>query len=401
MTTSSEKSSPLSEALRHLEIVEANLVKLEHLWEGISQLIPDGPAFGSTPEYEDKCQSYSVILPYLNKIDGWRPSAQPLDFDTIGQWRIDALDIGEISATVAIDSEINKPGAELRQYRFLLNQKRRQITREELFRLIALVDEVVKQMDEQLIYDDEEGVVRDVSKDKWEKLDDYIGQIDILLGSTERPPRWGDLMRHKRFAEYNDAIDIKETDWPLIKKAISTAIYEGDPIPSEIDDLSSLVNSNVKGHITRQLAWSNLTAENFERLIFTLFSSSEGYENPQWLMHTTAPDRGRDLSVERIIRDSLGGVSRKRVIIQCKHWLTKSISVGDVAVLEGQMKLWEPPRVDICIVATTGRFTADAVSFIEKGNQSDKALMIEMWPENHLETILARRPDLIADFKLR
>src|ERR1017187_8039896 len=118
-------------------------------------------------------------------------------------------------------------------------------------------------------------------------------------------------------------------------------------------------------------------------------------------MQTTAPDRGRDLSVDRIIKDSLGGITRRRVIIQCKHWLTKSIAVNDIATLQAQMKLLEPPRVDVCIVVTSGRFTADAVALIEKENQSDKALMIEMWPESHLETILAKRPDLIADFKLR
>lgn len=70
-------------------------------------------------------------------------------------------------------------------------------------------------------------------------------------------------------------------------------------------------------------------------------------------------------------------------------------------MLQGQMKLWEPPRVDVHIIATTGRFSADGVALIEKNNQSDQALKIEMWPESHLEMILAKRPDLIAQFKLR
>lgn len=402
MSEASQNGNSLTAALRHLEIAEANLVKLEKLWTDIRSSIGNGPAFGSTPEYEDLCRSYGVILPYLTKIDGWKPSSEPWDFDAIGQSRIDALEIGEIGATVAIENEIEKPGAELRQYRFLLNQKRRQITRETMFQLINSMDEIIKEMDEELDYNDEEGLKHDISKLKWEILEDYVGQIHILLGSAERPPRWGDLMRHKRFAEYNDFIDIRETDWPTIKKGIISNIYDAnDPIPSEIDDIAILVNSKPKGHVTKELNWNALDATQFERLIYSLITSSEGYENPQWLMQTAAPDRGRDLSVDRIVKDSLGGVTRKRVIIQCKHWLSKSIAVNDIATLQAQLKLWEPPRIDVCIVATSGRFTSDAVALIEKENQSDKALTIEMWPESRLETILAKRPDLIADFKLR
>jgi hypothetical protein len=73
----------------------------------------------------------------------------------------------------------------------------------------------------------------------------------------------------------------------------------------------------------------------------------------------------------------------------------------DVTTLIGQMKLWEPPRVDIHVIATNGRFTSDAVALIEKNNQSDTALRIEMWPESHLERLLAARPPLIAEFRLR
>ena len=51
--------------------------------------------------------------------------------------------------------------------------------------------------------------------------------------------------------------------------------------------------------------------------------------------------------------------------------------------------------------ATSGRFTADAVALIEKQNQSDSALRIEMWAESHLERLLASRPALIAEFSLR
>lgn len=191
-------------------------------------------------------------------------------------------------------------------------------------------------------------------------------------------------------------------DWPSIKKNLEQNLYdENDPIPSEIDELSVLVSKKPQGSVPKGLKWKSLSEKDFERLIFTLISDAEGYENPQWLTVTTAPDRGRDVSANRIVKDSLGGVLRSRVIIQCKHWQSKSVSVVDVRTLQAQMKLWEPPRVDVHIIATTGRFTSDAVALIEKENQGDKALRVKMWPESHLEKLLAARPNLIADFKLR
>ncbi len=144
-----------------------------------------------------------------------------------------------------------------------------------------------------------------------------------------------------------------------------------------------------------------LSAEDFERLVFNLISNTPGYENAQWLQHTSAPDRGRDLSVVRTTVDPLSGTLRSRVIIQCKHWLTTSVRAADVAVSRAQMELWQPPRVDELIVATSGRFTVDAVALIEQHNLSDRALAITMWPESHLEALLAQRPYLVAEFRLR
>jgi hypothetical protein len=119
------------------------------------------------------------------------------------------------------------------------------------------------------------------------------------------------------------------------------------------------------------------------------------------LTRTNAPDRGRDLSVFRVINDSLAGSIRSRVLIQCRHWTTRSVAPADVATLKEQIGMWEPPKIDVLIIATTGRFTSDAVTAIEKHNAGDRALKIEMWPESHLERLLAERPALIADFGLR
>jgi hypothetical protein len=88
-----------------------------------------------------------------------------------------------------------------------------------------------------------------------------------------------------------------------------------------------------------KLNWSALEEEDFERLLFVLISDTPGYENPEWLQHTNAPDRGRDLAVTRVESDPLLGVKRHRTIIQCKHWLKRSVSIGDVGDLRAQLTL--------------------------------------------------------------
>ena len=146
---------------------------------------------------------------------------------------------------------------------------------------------------------------------------------------------------------------------------------------------------------------SALSDEDFERLMFFLISDTPGYENPQWLQQTHAPDKGRDLSVSYVENDPLAGVRRYRVIIQCKHWLSKSVGAGDVSNARSQMELWQPPRVERLVIATTSRFTVDAVALIENHNQADRALHISMWPDSHLEMLLAARPHLIGRFMLK
>lgn len=184
--------------------------------------------------------------------------------------------------------------------------------------------------------------------------------------------------------------------------------YDGDIPCGKADLLKRLVDiagdlTDIKpsGFIPFKLNWDNLDAEEFERLIFTLISNEMEYENPEWLTKTKATDAGRDLSVQRRLIDSLTGTSVKRVIIQCRNRPSQSIRPADVATLKQQIKIWEPPKVDTLIIATTGRFTSDAVKLIEQNNESDVRLQIEMWPDSHLERLLAIRPGIIADFNLR
>lgn len=152
------------------------------------------------------------------------------------------------------------------------------------------------------------------------------------------------------------------------------------------------------GAVASPLQWTRLSDEDFERLLYNLLGAAPGYENAQWLTHTKAPDRGRDISVNRVVRDSLSGTRRLRVIVQCRH--KKSIGFSEVSQLKEQMRLLEPPRVDELIVATSGCFSTDAVQWIERHNGSNYSLLITMWPRSHLEKLLAERPYLIKKFGL-
>jgi hypothetical protein len=127
-----------------------------------------------------------------------------------------------------------------------------------------------------------------------------------------------------------------------------------------------------------KLNWDDITAEEFERILFNIVANAQGYFNPQWLMHTNAPDRGRDISVERMGRDALSGTRNQRVIIQAKHWLSKSIRPYDLTEALAEIVLWEPPRIHALVVATSGHFTADAVAWTEKHNEQGKHPAIEI-----------------------
>ena len=396
--------SNLDEALRQFEAVEANLSKLEKSWKILEENVPKEIIMGVIPGYEDACYSYEHLLVGLPLVDVWRPTTLPCEPHEIAQFRLDFLDSGEISIEIEMLRRIKQPGKELREYRFRFDRKRRQLVQNIIFQIFNEIDRLLNQLQE--IFPIDEARIqysKKIDNSIWLELRDKVRQIDILLGSSIlRPSGWNDMQRHLRYAESHDLRDIICTDWPLVKAELTKSLYtSNEPIPVLIDDLSNLVASKPSGSILTKLKWDKLSADDFERLVFNLLTSDQSYENPQWLMHLNAPDGGRDLSVFRVYRDGLSNVVRRRVIIQCKHWLSKSISLRDVSELKDQVKSWEPPRIDVLVIATTGRFTAKAVHSIERHNQSDSAMTIEMWADSHFERILALNPALVAEFGLR
>lgn len=391
--------STLDDALNQFDASEANLLKLEGLWERIEQLMPHSPAFGAPPEYEELCRAFRQVLPGLPAIGGFRVEDHVYDYDAAGQMLLDAAELGEIEASVSVQNALDEQGRQLRDYRFRLQAARRELVRGRSAELMRSIDDVLVELRSVL----EKRVMDEAATcPEWDRLKLLVDEVDALLGSGPRPNRWSDLQRHLHFAFVQDFHDIIRLDWPTVKTGLVSQMYgEHDPVPVEAADLGELVSASPTGVVHTRLDWATLSDDEFERLLFQLISDAKGYENPAWLQKTHAPDRGRDLSVVRVEQDALGAVKRYRTIIQCKHWQSRSVAARDISDARGQMELWQPPRVDVLVMATTGRFTADAVSLVEQHNQSDRALQIEMWPDSHLERILASRPHLIGQFRLR
>lgn len=393
--------SDISSILKAFEAAEANLGKLERIWKAIHGRITRGVALGQDARYAEDCRRFRDILPHLPAIDGWRLEDTLLDLDAIAQWRFDAQEIDEPLALLEIERRIEEPGEGLAEYRHRLDRKRRSLLRGAIAERITAIDAILGSVDLEWL---EEQDGSDAMPDPvLQSLKSAAEQLETLIGSSvTRPPRWNDLWRHLHFGQIGDLRDILTLDWVSVRPALESSLYgEDDPVPVEVVDLGALGTPRPAAPVPAGLEWSRLTSDDFERLLFSLISAEPGYENTAWLTATNAPDRGRDLSSFRVILDGLGGTSRKRVLIQCRHWLSRSVGSTEVATLREQMRLWEPPRVDVLVIASSGRFTSDAVRLIERHNESHEALRIEMWPESHLERLLSARPALIAEFGLR
>jgi hypothetical protein len=98
---------------------------------------------------------------------------------------------------------------------------------------------------------------------------------------------------------------------------------------------------------------------------------------------------------------STGSVRTERVIVQAKHWLKQSVKPIDITSTLTSVSLWQPPLVHVLIIATSGRFTADAVAVAEQHNGRGVAPFVELWPESNLEALLAAKPHIAAAHHLR
>lgn len=389
-------------ALSAIERTEANLDKIERIWSELQELLPAGGDTADNGEYENRARSFDLLVDGLPAIAGWKPRLAAPDLDALSQTRLDLMELGDPAEQALFERALWSEGRQIREYRFHVHRLRRQLVRS---RLLNAMSEIEAQISGLKLEAEAMGIERlaRVPSERWLVLSSIANQIDVMFGSRLFPQNnWGNFKRHVRFACRNDLDDIEKYDWPFVRKKIESALYGDDePVPVDVLDLSSLIAAETNGEVITSLQWQNIDAAEFERLIYTLVSSAQGYENVEWSMHTTAPDKGRDLSAFRVQSDALSGVDRKRIVIQCKHWMTRSISQSDAYLAMSQTAMWTNPRVDVLVLATSGRFTADALVWIEQHNASSGMPKIELWAESHLEALLATKPAIVAEFGLR
>lgn len=388
----------LAVALEQFDRVAANVEKLEGIWSRLCELTPQDEEFGlDTPERDSLVRSFIHVAEQLPAVDGFRVEAVPRSADSIAQARLDYWSIGEHEGRRDFDREVGEPGRQIAEYRFRFDQARSALVRGQVTDVMAMMDDVVRDIDAKDGHGDWRG------EDRWPELASLFSRLERLVGElVPGKARWNDLRRHLSFQHPVDLSDIAVMDWPSVREEVQLSLYgDREPLPVSVGDLADLVKARPTGPVSSRLDWARISAEDFEGLVFELVRRSEGYENVNWLMKTNAADRGRDIEAYRVVRDALAGVRRYRVIIQCKHWQERSIGRGDLIECVESVRLWEPPLIDVLIVATTGRFSQDAVALYEKYERERRLPAIEPWPDSHLETVLSRRPSLAAQFRLR
>ena len=400
MTWASPVSEPdLAAALVTFDRVDLNLSRLETVWRELSEMIPAGFVWSiDSARYAELARSFDDLAEESPGIGGYRVTARPLPPDDILQNRFDANEVGELSVYLQVEQAIDEPGEQVAEYRRRFVRQRRHLVRSRADELVVRIDTLLARLRER--YPRDQGSVAD--DPDWPLLEEAWRELLRLLGRRSlNGTRAGDMNRHLRFGLGVDLHDIADYDWPSVRPVIERALYEdNEPLPVGVDDLADVVARRPAGKAPTKLDFSALHDEDFERLIFMLLTTTPGYENATWLMETRAADRGRDLAVEQVATDSLTGTRRLRVIIQCKAW-KKSLSPTECQAAVAPIQLWEPPKVDLLILATTGRFSEQAVQWIENHNHAGRDPRIVMWANSHLELLLATRGDLVEQFTLR
>jgi hypothetical protein len=195
------------------------------------------------------------------------------------------------------------------------------------------------------------------SGDQWAELSSSVAELDRLVGDGPAgKARWQELRRHINFAEQVDLADIVRLDWPSVRTAVQESLYgDYEPIPTTVDDLGVLARARPQGAVSTTLGWDHIDDSAFERLIYELVKEAPGHENANLLMNTNAPDRGRDVTVYRVISDPLGETLRHRLIVQCKHWRTKAVGISAAPSVPESLRLrtLNAPPIAGCVTAPT------------------------------------------------
>jgi hypothetical protein len=277
----------LNDTLKQFEAAEANLAKLERLWDQIKALLPTGSEIqvSDDNQYRSLQRSFVHIAKGMPKIDGFTLEECLLDSDAIVQGNIDCLEIGEFSASLSFSTAIFRQGEVLDDYRFRIESKRRELARQAVDSFCEDIEGTLRQLERAMQSRKENARM---PEKEWQIITTLFKSIDALLGkSVGRPPRWAAMGRHLSFGLRTDYDDIVNLDWPSIRLWLEKALYgESDPLPIDATDLGNLVRAKPQGPVSTKLNWSVLSPIGFKRLIFNLVDRTKGYVNPQWLTHT-------------------------------------------------------------------------------------------------------------------
>ena len=391
----------LDSALDQFDIVEANLLRLEKVWSELNRLIPLHPREpqddGVVPRHLELVQAYASIINGLPPIGECVVETLPMAPDALSHGWVPSPRATGVDEIQQYDEKTRAPGREIQKYRASLIQARRELVRDHLQAAMAEIDPLLRSLTARVPKDHQR-----IEDENWSKLTAVLARIERLTGSmVPRRARWRDMRRHANIGQGVDLHDIAVLDWPSVRAEIEANLYSDlEPLPVTVGNVLDLVRSRPAGPVTMKLNWNAISPDLFERLLYDILKGAAGYANAQLLMHTNAPDRGRDISVERTVTDPLTGARTQRVIVQAKHWLSRPVGLSDISSTLTQMELWNP-RPHVMIMATTGRFTLDAVAWVEQRDQDGAMPFVELWSEVHLEQLLAERPHLIAEYNLR
>ena len=201
----------LNTALELFDATESNLKKLMDLWKKIEERMPSGPAFGGPPEYDERCFAFRQILMALPAIDGFRVEDRLLEYDEIGQMRLDAIEIDDVDAHISVYNAVSEQGRQLQRYRLKLHAKRRELVRERIIAVIDEIDNLLPLLMAAAQGKDVSARMTDLAESEWNRLRELVTELDTLIGSGERPPGWNNLQRHLHFKMVADVQDIQKT----------------------------------------------------------------------------------------------------------------------------------------------------------------------------------------------
>jgi hypothetical protein len=119
-------------ALEQFDLAEANLARLQKVWDKLEDLVPQGLAFfdPGAPEavdYDELSHAFDEIAQALPPLDGYVIEGRPLGLNEIAQIRLDYQDIGEQESLLHFEIDRRQPAGEMAEYRRRLRRSRNEL----------------------------------------------------------------------------------------------------------------------------------------------------------------------------------------------------------------------------------------------------------------------------------